>query len=85
MNKTTIRKSKSLDESIINWCALSKLLTGKSVNMRQNRIPSKHKKEVEQLIYYIECWKQQKILISPDDFKEKISKIDLLSVIMDEK
>lgn len=85
MDKSIVRKPKSKDKSIINWSVVSKLLTGKSENIRQNRIPKKHKEEVEQLLFYISCWKEGKILISPNDFKEKIKNLDLLSVIMDEK
>ena len=85
MNKSIGKKPKSKEESLINWSVLSKLLTGTKENIRQNRVPKKHKEEVEQLLYYIEKWKEGKILISPDDFKERIKNLDLISVIMYEK
>ena len=85
MNKSIGNKPKDKEESIINWSVVSKLLTGKKENIRQNRIPNKHKKEIEQLLYYIESWKNDKILISPEDFRTKIKNLDLITIILDEK
>jgi hypothetical protein len=84
MNKSVGVKPKFKEESIINWSVVSKILTGKKENIRQNRVPKKHKKEIEQLLFYIESWENNKILISPEKFKEKIRNLDLISIILDE-
>lgn len=85
MNKSIVNKPKNKEESLINWSVLSKLLTGTKENLRQNRIPNKHKNEVEQLLYYIKCWKQGKKLIAPEDLRDKIRNLDLITIILDEK
>ncbi len=84
MNKSTKKKPISVEESLINWSALSQLLAKNTDSVRQNRIPKKYKEEINILIYYIECWRKDKKLISPEDFKEKVRKIDLVSVILGE-
>jgi hypothetical protein len=85
MNKRLGAKPKSVDETLINWSVLSILLTNKKENVRQNRVPSKHKESIDELIYYIKCWREGKKLISPEAFKDKIKNLDLISIIMDEK
>jgi len=84
MNKSTGKKSISTEESLINWSALSQLLAKNGDSIRQNRIPKKYQEEISTLIYYIECWRKDKKLILPEDFKEKIRKLDLVSVILEQ-
>lgn len=85
MIKKSTQKPKFPKESLINWSEVSKLLTGNKENLRENRVPKKHEQDVNQLLYYVKSWKEHKQLISPDEFKEKIKNLDLLSIIMDEK
>jgi hypothetical protein len=85
MDKTIGKKPKDKEESLINWSVLSQLLTGNKQNIRQNRVPSKHKEQVERLLYYFECWEKGIILISPDDFRDKIKNLDLITIILDKK
>lgn len=77
--------SKTKEDSLINWSYLSGFLTNSKETIRQTRIPKIHKKRIDELLYYIECWKKDKKLISPDDFKEKIKNLDLITIILDEK
>lgn len=85
MNKSIRKKPISTEESLINWSALSQYLAKNSDSIRQNRVPNKYKKQIDKLLYYIKCWEQDKLLISPEEFKEKIRNIDLISVILEEK
>jgi len=85
MNKRLEKKPVSMEESLINWSALSQLLAKNGDSIRQNRIPKKYKEEINTLIYYIECWNKDKKLILPEDFKEKIRKLDLVSIILEQK
>lgn len=85
MNKSIGKKPISTEETLINWSALSQYLAKNSDSIRQNRIPNKYKEQINQLLYYIKCWEQGKLLISPEEFKEKVRNIDLISVILEEK
>ena len=85
MNKSIGKKPISTEETLINWSALSQYLAKNSDSIRQNRIPNKYKEQIKQLLYYIKCWEKGKLLISPEEFKEKVRNVDLISVILDEK
>ena len=85
MSKQLGKVSKKLEESLINWSVLSQTLAKNTDSIRQNRVPNKYRQEIDTLLYYIKCWKEGKKLISPEDFKEKVRKIDLVSVILEDK
>jgi len=85
MNNKTKKPSNKTEEKIINWSELSLELAKNSDSIRQNRYPKKYEARIQELLYYIRCWEQKKTLISPDDFKDRVSKIDLISVIMGDK
>jgi len=77
--------AKTKEESLINWSYLSGFLTNSKETIRQSRIPKVHIERINELLYYVECWKKNKKLISPEDFKEKIKNLDLITIILDEK
>ena len=79
----TKRKPIKTEKELICWAELSKHLTGKTDNIRKNRVPKKHNEEIDLLLYYISKWIEGKKLICEDDLKEKLSKIDLFTVIAD--
>lgn len=85
MSKTLRKDSIPMEEQLINWSVLSKIKAQNTDSIRQNRIPKKYEKDIQLLLYYIRCWKDNKKLVSPEDFKQKIKNLDLISIIMDEK
>lgn len=72
-------------EALINWSALSQLLSNTPDSIRQTRVPKKYEEEVNNLVFYISCWCEGKELISPSEFEGKIKDLDLISIIMGEK
>lgn len=72
-------------EAIINWSALSQLLSNTPDSIRQTRIPKKYEYNVNKLIFYISCWHESKELISPSEFEDKIKDLNLISIITGEK
>ena len=71
--------------NIINWSGLSEFITSNKELIREGRIPNKHKEQIEELLYYVECWKKGKKLINSDDLRDKIKDFDLISVILEKK
>ena len=49
-------KSTINPHNLINWGELSRLLSGSRMNIRKNRIPQKHKAEVQVLLKAIKNW-----------------------------
>lgn len=85
MIKTLREKPKFMEESIVNWSAVSQLLAKNSDSIRQNRIPKMYEEKINLLLHYIKCWNEDKELITPLDFEEKVKSIDLFSAIMEQK
>lgn len=44
---------------LINWCELSRKLTGSGRNIRHNKIPKKHEESVNKLILLLKVWEEQ--------------------------
>jgi len=78
--KQSVRQAKEL----LNWGALSSLLTGGNDRIRKNRIPDKRKERVDLLINYISLWIEEKEMYSPQEIEDRISKIDLKTIILGE-
>lgn len=70
---------------MINWNELSEFLTGKKQNIRRERVPRVHIERVDELIWLIDCWKKGERLYPESEIREKINKIDLKPLILDEK
>ena len=70
---------------LINWSALSLKLADNRDSIRENRYPKKYEAKINQLIQFIEWWIEGKEMISPDALKDKLSNIDLYSIIVGEK
>lgn len=82
IDKRLGKKPKSLAETLLNWSEVSLYFTKNPQNIRANRIPKMHKQKIEQLLYYIKCWDEGKILITPDELAKKVSEIDLNTIIL---
>ena len=48
-------------KKLINFSALSELLTGRPDIIRENRIQKKHKAKIEELITLLDYWKNKSI------------------------
>jgi len=46
-------------KNLINWSNLSRLLTGGKESVRANRVPEKHKKQVDELLKSITDWQEK--------------------------
>lgn len=44
---------------LINWCELSRKLTGSNQNIRPDKIPKKHEESVNKLILLLKVWEEQ--------------------------
>lgn len=83
MNIKTRQKTTSTVKEFINWAELSKHLTNGSDRIRKNRIPKMYESDINELLNYIECWKQGKKLFSVSELDQAIDKIDLKTIITD--
>ena len=88
----TLRKTNSTEKpsitaakKLLNWGALSEHLTGGNDRIRKNRLPKVHREKINLLIKYISLWIEDKEMISPVELEEKISQIDLKTIILGEK
>ena len=82
MRYNTRTKTTSTVESMINWAEISKHLTGGSDRIRKNRIPTIHESKIEELLIYLQAWKDDKKLFSEQQLVNALSKIDTKTIIL---
>ncbi len=59
-------------KALINWSKVSEHLAGNTDSIRVERIPKKYKEEVEELLFYVECWLNCKDLASREDVTKEV-------------
>lgn len=59
-------------QELINWTVLSHHLAGARTAVRKNYHPKKYKKQIELLLYYVDCWEKGIELGNMEHLKEKI-------------
>ena len=82
MKYKTKGKTTSTVENMINWAEVSKHLTGGSDRIRKNRIPIIHENKIEELLTYIQAWKEDKKLFSEVQLTNALDKIDTKTIIL---
>jgi len=48
-------------ENLINWGELSRMLAGSRSAITRSRVPKKHKEAINELLEFLEKWKQKNI------------------------
>lgn len=72
-------------KDLINWSALSAQKKLEKGSIRANRIPETHKEDIEQLLYYIDCWLNCKELTTKGELKAIVKdelQIELKELVM---
>jgi hypothetical protein len=54
-------------KELINWTNISKQLANNKSSIRSNKIPTKYKEDIEQLLYYIDAWLNCKQLTTKEE------------------
>lgn len=75
-------KTTSTVENMINWAEVSKHLTGGSDRIRKNRIPKAHENKIEELLIYLQAWKDNKKLFSEVQLTNALAKIDTKTILL---
>ena len=57
---------------IINYSAVSELLSGNKTLIRKNKCPKKHKQRIGQLKHYVECWTNGVDMYTKTEVLEKV-------------
>lgn len=70
-------------DKMINWKGLSELLSNSPYKVRQNYIPKKHQKDIDELYRILKAWYEGKKLYTEDQVKKNISKIDLFAIYVE--